>query len=90
MNEISRYKKTFEFEGKSYDVKVFSPDHVYYSVKVFFNRDTANGFSYGVDCDMKWGFASSDAVDAAVNALIDTAMEDVKNKRWEKLAEARK
>jgi len=85
MQELRQYAKEFTYEDKHYTIKVFSNDDRKYIVRAYLNDEPANGYEYGVDlnvrfaCDVKYGIGT------ALSSLIESAVEDVENKTWDKL-----
>lgn len=80
-------KREFEFEGKIYETRI-SSDGWTTNIRVFLDGKPANGYTYSVELpvivDAKKGKLPIDPKED----LIETAKNDVKEKRWEKYLEA--
>lgn len=79
-------QKTFEFEGRSYDVRVQS-DGNEYTVAVFVGDDRANGYTYTASIVTDTNMKITHGVHAYEH-LMDVAESDVREKYWERYIKA--
>lgn len=80
--------KTFQFEGKDYEIKVFKNNNGFY-VQSYYKKGgkRANGYSYHVDFITDYDFHSSSDFHIYEH-LIEIAKSDIENNVWEKYLHA--
>jgi len=78
----------FRFEDKEYEIRVFS-DGTTFQVQAFRQGKRANGYAYTVDYMTSASLRQNLGMDA-VEHLIRIAKNDIKEKVWERLLEARR
>ena len=79
-------QRSFEFEGKQYDIRVAS-DSDRYKVAVFHDNKRVNPYTYSVDFNTDFNFSVTQGMHA-YSHLMDVAESDVRAKYWEKYLEA--
>ena len=78
----------FSFEGREYEIRVVS-DGATIHVRAFHKGKPANGYSYQVDLMTAFDLKKLMVCDA-IKELVDSAKNDVTERRWERLIEAMK
>lgn len=79
--------RAFEFEGRSYEVRIAS-DGFTTHIRVFFNGKPVNGYTYSVDLETRLDAKMTKALINPLEEMIKTAINDVKEKTWERYLEA--
>jgi len=80
------HKELFEFEGKSYEVHIYS-DGWKFTIRIYLNGNPANGYKYSVDLPTTFDLQQIHNV-AAIQKLVELAKEDIQNKTWERFVTA--
>lgn len=76
------HKEPFEFEDKSYEVRIYSEGWKF-TVMAYLNGSPANGYKYSVDLPTAFDLQKIHNVDA-IQKLVELAKEDIRNKTWER------
>jgi len=76
------HKELFEFEGKSYEVHIYS-DGWKFTIRTYLDGNPANGYKYSVDLPTAFDLKQVRNVDA-IQKLIELAKDDIRNKIWER------
>lgn len=77
----------FSHAGKEYEVRI-TPDQHSFHVRAYLDGHPANGYSYQVDKLTYFGARASIAQHDLLQELINTAISDVEQGRWERYVEA--
>jgi len=78
----------YDFEGRQYEIRVVSDGATIY-VRAFLDDKPANGYEYRLNIMTKFELKRAMGVDAVMD-LVESAKEDIKLKRWERLLKAMK
>jgi len=76
----------FSFEGKDYEIRIVS-DGATIRIRAFLNGKPANGYAYEINTITLFDLKRQIGFDG-VKDLIQSAKEDVEQKKWERYLEA--